>query len=319
MCCAFARRTGTVGSNSHFQLRAREGNGTVNAGTTAEVDVSVTLLAYNAGPLLARVLEAVRSQATRRRVEIVAVDSGSTDGTLAVLAQYDVRVTGIPLREFNFGLTRDMVFEKSNGRIIVCLSQDAVPAHERWLENLIAPLDDTRFAAVCGRSVPDPDRGFPQFPWERNGHFYFTREMRAFARKYGRGLSNANSAIRREVWKQLKFGPQPIGEDFRFQTKLHAAGHAIAFPDGAEVLHHHTYSLRSLYKRCRNEGLGLRTLECPYGFGALLGDLARPAVWRAWLREMLRGALRSPAALLFPVVRPCAVYIGSRFAREYLR
>jgi hypothetical protein len=132
-------------------------------------------------------------------------------------------------------------------------------------------------------------------------------------------LSNANSAFRRAVWQQLRFGEQPIGEDFRYQTKLATAGHAIAFPDGAEVLHHHTYSLRSLYKRCRNEGLGLRAAGCGYGATDLLLDLFKPGVWRAECRELLRGTLRTPAALLFPIVRPCAVFAGSTFARSYLR
>lgn len=291
----------------------------MTAQRTAEVDVSVTLLTYNAGPLLNRVLKAVGDQQTARTLEIVAIDSGSTDGTLAVLAQHDAHVTEIPLREFDFGLTRDLVFEESSGRIVVCLSQDAVPAHDRWLENLVAPLDDPAIAAACGRSIPDPDRGFAQFAWERNGLFYFTREMRAFAAKYGRGLSNANSAIRREVWEGIRFGPQPIGEDFRFQTKLAAESSVVAFPDGAEVLHHHTYSLRSLYTRCRNEGLGLRTLGCAYSGIDMLRDWARPAVWRAWARDFARGRLRTPAALLFPFVRPSAVYIGSRFARDFLR
>ena len=285
----------------------------------AQVDVSVTLLTFNAGPLLDRVLKAIRRQQTSRRIEIVAVDSGSTDGTLAVLAQHDARVTEIPQREFDFGRTRDRVFEESSGSIVVCLSQDAVPAHDLWLERLAAPLDGGAFAASCGRSIPDPDREYPQFPWERNGLFYFTREMRAYTKKYGRGLSNANSAFRREVWEALRFGEQPIGEDFHFQTKLAAAGHAIAFPDGAEALHHHTYSLRSLYKRCRNEGLGLRAVGCGYSAADLLLDLLRPAVWRAECRELLRGNLRTPAALLFPIVRPCAVMAGSTFAKGYLR
>lgn len=286
---------------------------------SAEVDVSVTLLTHNAGPLLARVLEAVRTQETRRSIEIVAVDSGSTDGTPAVLAHYGARVIEVPPCEFNFGLTRDRVFEEARGRIVVCLSQDAVPAHGRWLENLIAPVDSGAYAASCGRSVPDPQRGFAQFPWEGNGLFYFTREMRTFARKYGRGLSNANSAVRREVWERLRFGEQIIGEDFRFQTKLHASGYEIAFPDGAEVWHHHTYNLRTLYKRCRNEGLGLRALGCGYGVSDLAADLARPAICMAWLREWSRGTLRTPAALLFPVARPIAVFAGSRFAKRYLR
>jgi hypothetical protein len=202
---------------------------------------------------------------------------------------------------------------------VVALSQDAVPAHARWLENLLAPLADPDVAVSCGRSIPDPERGFPQFPWEENGLFYFTREMRAFRERYGRGLSNANAAYKREAWARLRFGDQPIGEDFRFQTKLAGTGLRVAFPDDAPVLHHHTYTLATLYMRCRNEGLGLRLLGRPYSAIDLARDVLNPAVARVWFKELVRGRLTSPAALLFPVARPVAVYSGSRFARELRR
>jgi len=282
-------------------------------------DVSVTLLTRNAGPLLRRLLQAVCDQETDRAVEIVAVDSGSTDDTLDTLRAFAVRVDTISPESFNFGRTRDRVFEMSRGPIVVCLSQDAIPAHPRWLDNLVAPLDNPDVAASCGRSVPDPERGFAQFPWERNGWFYFTAEMRKFRERHGRGLSNANSAIRRSVWERLRFGDQAIGEDFLFQTELNKEGLRIAFPDDAPVLHHHTYTLGSLYKRCRNEGMGLAALGCAYTAGDLAGDLMSLGKYKTWLRELVRGSLRSPAALLFPVVRPMAVYAGSRFSREYLR
>ncbi len=281
--------------------------------------MSVTLLTRDAGPLLRRVLEAVRTQETDRGVEIVAIDSGSTDGTLNLLREHDARVETIPAASFNFGRTRDRVFELSRGDIVVCLSQDAIPAHPQWLENLIAPLDDAEVAASCGRSIPDPERGFPQFPWERNGWFYFTAEMRKFRERYGRGLSNANSAIRRSVWERLRFGEQSIGEDFRFQTKLQAESLRIAFPEDAPVLHHHTYTLGTLYKRCHNEGMGLAALGCGYACGDFVIDTVSFGKYKTWLRELVNGNLRSPAALLFPVIRPAAVYAGSRFGREFLR
>jgi rhamnosyltransferase len=282
-------------------------------------DVSVTLLTHNGGPLLRRLLEAVRGQDTERVVEIVAVDSGSTDGTLDILREFDARVTSIPSESFNFGRTRDQVFDLSRGKIVICLSQDAIPAHPHWLENLIAPLDDPEVAASCGRSIPDPDRGFDQFPWERNGWFYFTAEMRKFRERYGRGLSNANSAIRRSVCERLRFGEQAIGEDFLLQTKLHAEGARIAFPEDAAVLHHHTYTLRTLYKRCRNEGMGLVALGCDYTTGELVRDFVSLGKYKTWLREFAKGNLRNPAALLFPIVRPVAVYVGCRYGTEYLR
>jgi len=281
-------------------------------------DVTVAVLTLNGGAALTRFVEAVQTQATERSVEILAVDSGSTDGMPDALAAKGVRVVPLDVRPFDFGLARDAAFEQARGRIVVSLSQDAVPAHERWLDNLVAPLDEPGVGASCGRSIPDPERGTAQFPWEANGYFYFTREIQRFVKQYGRGLSNANSAIPREVWAKLRFGAQPIGEDFRFQIKLCEAGLRIAFPSDAEVLHHHDYTFGALVKRCRNEGLGLRDMGVPYPECDLLADLISPRKYIVWARDLLRGRLRTAAALAFPIVRPMAVYAGARFGRRLI-
>jgi len=220
-------------------------------------NVTIAMLTYNAEPFLLRILDAVKSQRTERHVELLAVDSGSTDGTLDIVRSRSVRIISIPREEFDWGLTRDLAYQEVQTSIVVNLSQDAVPAHDRWLENLVQRLDDAHVAASCGSSVPDPGRGFDQFPWERNGYFYFTREMKKFATRYGRGLSFANSAVRRSVWEQLRFDRQPIGEDFQFQTKLQAAGLSITFVDDAPVYHHHNYTIPQLSRRCRRDFAGL--------------------------------------------------------------
>lgn len=80
-----------------------------------------------------------------------------------------------------------------------------------------------------------------------------SREIAKFTRRYGKGLSFANTAVRRGVWETLHIHSQATGEDFGFQMKLHAAGVPIAFPDDAPVLHHHNYTLRGVYRRCRND------------------------------------------------------------------
>ena len=278
--------------------------------------VTIAILTRNAGPLLRRLLESVARQQTSRTIEVMAVDSGSTDGTLDLLNAHGVRVLSIPADQFDWGRTRDFAYQHARSPIIVNLSQDAVPMEPAWLENLVRPLSDPRVGASCGSSMPDPERGFPQFPWERNGYFYFTREIAKFVKQYGKGLSFANSAVPRAVWERLRFDEQPTGEDFQFQKKLHAAGLAIAFPEDAPVLHHHNYSLGGLWRRCRNEGFALRLLGCPYNEADLAIDVLSPAKYVQWLREIKYGRLRTLPDFLFPMLRPIAVYMGSRFTRR---
>ena len=131
-----------------------------------------------------------------------------------------------------------------------------------------------------------------------------------------RWTSFANSAVPRRIWEKLRFDTQPTGEDFQFQTKLHAAGLRVAFPEDAPVFHHHDYGFLRLFRRCRNEGMTLRILRCPYSEWDLLCDLTSPRKYVQWLRELKRGSLNTAADWLFPVVRPVAVYTGSRFGRR---
>jgi rhamnosyltransferase len=281
-------------------------------------DVSIALLTYNGGALLRRLLEWIRDQVSDHTVEVLAIDSGSTDGTVELLNEFGVRVIEIPNEEFDFGATRDLAYQNTLGKFVVNLSQDAVPMHEGWLDNLIVPLiENEKVAVSCGPSRPDPDRGYRQFPWEKNGYFYFTHEIRSFIQLYGKGVSFSNSAVRRSVWEELRFDPQPLGEDFQFQIKLSAGDWKRAYPEGAEVLHHHDYDLAGLWVRCRNEGLALRIMGCGYSEVDLISDLLSYRKYIQLLRELKRGSLTTSADFLFPVIRPFAVYMGSRFGKSY--
>jgi rhamnosyltransferase len=283
-----------------------------------EAGVTVAMLTRDGTAFIERVLDAVEAQRTDRQIEIVAVDSGSQDNTVGVLESRGVRVMRVAREEFDWGRARDLAFQESRSDIVVNLSQDAVPAHVRWLENLVCPVENVEVGVSCGSSIPDADRGFCQFPWEKNGYFYFTREMRKFTERYGRGVSFSNSAVRREVWERLRIDPQPIGEDFQFQTKLVEAGLQVVFPEDAPVLHHHNYPLNRLWMRCWNEGLALRTLGCPYSEWDLVRDLASLSKYVQWLREIRRGSLSAAADFTYPVLRPLAVYVGSRFGRRHV-
>ncbi len=286
----------------------------IQAGETP--DVSIGIPTRNAGPLLRRLLERVFAQETEKRFEVMAFDSGSTDGTLEILAEFPVRVILVPQQTFDWGCLRDQLHAEAAGAIVVSLSQDAVPAHEHWLEHLLRPLEDPAVGASCGSSIPDPDRDFPQFQWEKNGYYYFTREIKRFVARFGKGMSFANTAVPKPVWERLRVDPQATGEDFGFQIKLYWADLKIAFPQDAPVLHHHYYTLKGVFRRCRNEGLALRQMGVPYTAKDLVLDLLSPAKYVQWLREVRRRSLRNAAEWLYPVLRPIAVYAGSRFARE---
>ena len=112
---------------------------------------------WNAGPLLEEVLAGIERQQGAGLVEKVAFDSGSRDGTVALLQRHGFRVTSIPQAEYDHGGTRDRMIEQTTGDVIVLLTQDATPADPDWLRALLASFDDDKVAAAYCRQLPRPD------------------------------------------------------------------------------------------------------------------------------------------------------------------
>jgi len=123
-------------------------------------EISIGLPTRNAGDDFKRLLENLFAQDATQRVEVFALDSGSTDGALDVLTEFGVRIIHIDPDAFDWGRLREQLFEEARGAIVVNLSQDAIPAETRWLENLIQPLRETDAGVSCGSSIPDPERPF---------------------------------------------------------------------------------------------------------------------------------------------------------------
>jgi rhamnosyltransferase len=72
------------------------------------------------------------------------------------LTRYPIRAEQIPPSEFNFGATRALGYDIAQGQILIALSQDAVPAENRWLDRITAPFDDPTVAAVKGGEYLPP-------------------------------------------------------------------------------------------------------------------------------------------------------------------
>ena len=119
--------------------------------------VTVFIPTWNGGPLFDEVLREICAQETAFPFEVLAIDSGSKDGTLDVLAKHRVRVLRIPNSEFNHGLTRNRAVQEARGEIVVLTVQDATPASRDWLATLVADFGDPE---VVGRLLPpDPAAG----------------------------------------------------------------------------------------------------------------------------------------------------------------
>ena len=226
------------------------------------VSVSVVIPSRNAGPLFREVLSRLREQEYPGGIEIVVIDSGSTDATLELASEYGAVVRSIPPSEFDHGLTRNRGIELASGEIIVLMSQDAVPGDRDLVRNFVRAFEDPKIAGAYARQVPRSDadiitkrnlgrwltgRKAQEVRWIQDWDAY--RQMSPMQRHRFYNFDDVCSAIRRDVWRSIPFRAQEFGEDIDWSQRALEAGWKIAYWPSSFVVHSHPRSIRYEYRR----------------------------------------------------------------------
>jgi len=235
--------------------------------------VSLVIPTLNAGPLLHEVLAGIDRQPGASRLQRVAIDSGSTDGTRAALRRHGFDVSVIDRREFDHGATRDLAIERTDGEIVVLLTQDATPADESWLPALVACYDDPAVGAAYCRQIPRPDCN--PFIARRIAEWTAGRSERAVQQCDGAeafaalepmqrlqtcAFDNVAGSVRRTAWERHRFGKRRFGEDVAFGKKLILDGWKIVFEPRSAVVHSHNRTPREEGQRIYCDHDNLREL-----------------------------------------------------------
>jgi rhamnosyltransferase len=293
--------------------------------------VSIVLLTQNGAGTLPAALDAIARQRADFAFEVVAVDSGSDDGTLALLESAAHQVVSIRPDSFNHGLTRNLGVERARGELIVFLVQDAVPASDDWLVRLTAPLRvNPAVAGAFCRQQPRPDATVIT---RRYLHMWVAastssrsirlaapgdlHRLEPMAQLRLCAFDNVCSCIRRFAWEQIPFPETPIAEDLEWGKAALLAGHQLNFVADAVVVHSHERSARYefvrtyLLHRRLFQLFGLRTIPTAAVLARAVATGARTHI--SWERqEPVRGPLtrRAMHALALAVAWPLGQYLG---------
>jgi glycosyltransferase involved in cell wall biosynthesis len=101
------------------------------------VTVTVAIPVRDGAETLDGVLAAVRAQAIDDELELLVCDSGSRDGSQAIVRRHGGRLIEIAPERFAHGATRNLLVSEARGEHVALLTQDAEPADEHWLAGLL--------------------------------------------------------------------------------------------------------------------------------------------------------------------------------------
>ncbi len=250
----------------------------------------VVVPTYNPGQQnWAQWLQALQFQ-KRQPARVVVVDSGSTDGSLALTKQAvqeaaarqtpqtpETQTTSkasaftllhIKAAQFDHGGTRQWALNQAlqahpqiAPSVVVFMTQDAILAQPDALENLLTAFQNANVAAVYGRQLPKPHADWLE---AHTRHFNYPAHSRTVTLQDKDSLgikacffSNAFGAYRLKALQALGGLPAglPLGEDTFTAGKLLLSGQSLQYQADAAVYHSHQYNGLQDFQRMFDTGV----------------------------------------------------------------
>ncbi len=217
--------------------------------------VSVVMRSFNEAWAIGETIRQLFSQDFEGEIELVVVDSGSSDGSLEIIKEAKpTKLIQIPLGTYVPGVVLNRGAHETTHDWIIYLNADATPVGDNWLTNLLRPcLTGDRVGAAFSRQIPRPDCK-AVFAHDYDRCFGPNRE----STNWDHFFSMVSCVTHRSIITQY-----PVREDLQYAEddewtrRLAQNGFGIIYAADSAVMHSHNYSLRQSYKRARGDALAM--------------------------------------------------------------
>jgi rhamnosyltransferase len=232
------------------------------------MNCSLVIRAYNEASHIGRLLEGVKRQ-TLKDVELILVDSGSTDDTVAIAETFGAQVLRIRPEEFTFGRSLNLGVRAASCELVVIASAHVYPVYPDWLERLLEPFADPQVVLSYGKQ-----RGANSSKFSEHQIFQQWFPDQSHPQQAYPFCNNANAAIRRSLWEGHPYDESLTGlEDLAWAKWAAAQGYSIAYVAEAEIIHLHHETPRGVFNRYKREGMAFKSIYPEAHFS--LYDLVR--------------------------------------------
>lgn len=222
--------------------------------------LQIIIPVYQPDEKLHALLQGIKLQSIKN-IPLLLIDSGSDKVYLQDTADMkNVTIKDIDKKDFNHGLTRQMGIDMFPDKdIYIFFTQDAIPANEKTVEDLIKAFADEKVGCAYGRQLPNSDATiFAKFARLYNyGPDSYIRSYND-RRKYGVKtvfISNSFAAYRKKAMDEIGgFAEVPLSEDMYAAAKMLLSGYSIAYRADAMVYHSHNLKILQECRRYREIG-----------------------------------------------------------------
>ncbi|PCJ64941.1 MAG: family 2 glycosyl transferase [Bacteroidetes bacterium] len=227
--------------------------------------ISIVIRCFNEEEHIGKLLTGLEHQDYKNH-EVIVVDSGSTDSTVAIASKFNIKLIKIKPEDFSFGYALNVGCAAATGDILLFGSAHVYPLYEDWLSKMAAPfIKDKEVALVYGKQRGDSRNKYSEhqifkqwFPEESNNN-----QKIPFC-------NNANCAVRTSLWKEQPFDELLTGlEDLDWAKKIQVKGYKLVYESNATIIHVHEEKAANIRNRYMREAIALKRINPDTSFGFL--------------------------------------------------
>ena len=219
------------------------------------MNCSIVIRAYNEEEHIGRLLEGIQHQ-TANDVEVILVDSGSSDSTVSIAESFGAKIVHIPPQEFTFGRSLNLGIQAAASEFVIIASAHVYPVYPDWLASILYPFEDLKVALTYGKQRAPESAKFSE---KQIFHQWYPDV--STARQETAFCNNANTAIRRRLWEKHPYDETLTGlEDLAWAKWAKEQGYDIAYVAEAEIIHVHNETPRGVFNRYRREAMAFRRI-----------------------------------------------------------
>lgn len=258
--------------------------------THFDLSVSVIIPTKDAGDDFGIILKMYRIQKGFENIEVIIVDSGSTDNTLKIAKEFNSKIITILPEEFSHSYARNLGAENATGDFLLFTVQDALPPNEFWLSEMMSVMKSNKVKAVSCAEYPreNADLFYRAISWNHYNFLGVNSEDRIYQlpenpnyitfRQNGQ-LSDLACLIPNEVFKKYKYRLN-YAEDLDLGIRLIKDGEKIAFLGSIRIIHSHNRPPYYFLKRGYVDNLFLSDLFADYPVPAInITDLVHDIIF----------------------------------------
>jgi cellulose synthase/poly-beta-1,6-N-acetylglucosamine synthase-like glycosyltransferase len=183
------------------------------------------------------------------RIDIVIIDSYSTDGTKEILEKYSKKYDEIKVIEYRSSQPEALNYavenNRLNGKFIALIDGDCI-APPDWIKNLVGTLNNENVDAIGGPGLTPRDVNFFRRIIGLDLDARFLSTPRGLVKRH----PNMNMLIKKTILEKLKFNTNlKVGYDTDFGYRLNSARYKLFYEPTAFVYHYHRSTMRDYIKQ----------------------------------------------------------------------